>query len=80
MKAGELIKYLEKFDVELPVMFNIADINLEEVKSAEVDQVVDTGKSGHMCGRYEYFYKGKTLKPGYGEPIDALILYYEEDC
>ena len=78
MKVGELIKYLEKFDVELAVMFNIADINLEEVKSAEIEEVVDSGNSGHMCGRFEYFYKGKSLKQGYGDPLDALFLYYDE--
>ena len=61
MKVGELIKYLKRFDAELPVMFNIADINLEEVKSAEIEQVVDSGKSGHMCGKYEMYYKSKTL-------------------
>lgn len=78
MKVGELFQYLEKFYVELPVMFNIADINLEKVKSAEIEDVVYSGKSGHMCGRFEYFYKGKSLKPGYGEPTEALVLYYDE--
>lgn len=78
MKAGELIKYLENFDAELPVMFNISDIHLEEFKSAEIEQVVDSGKSGHMRGRFEEFYKGKTLKQRYGEPIDALVLHYDD--
>ena len=77
MEVGELIKYLEGFDAELPVMFNIPDLYLEEVASAEVDQVVDSGKSEHMCGRFQAYYTGKTLRPGYSEPFNVLVLYYE---
>ena len=74
MKVGELIEYLEGFDAELPVMFNIADSNLEEVGSAEVEQVVDSGKSKEMCGRYESFSKGMTIKRGYSQPFPVLVI------
>lgn len=74
MKVGELIKYLEGFDHELRVMINIPDINLEEVKSAEIEQVVDSGKSKEMCGRYESFSKGMTIKRGYSQPFPVLVI------
>ena len=78
MKVGELIKYLEGFDADLRVMFNIPDIYLEEVGSAEVEQVVNSGNSGHMFGRYQAYYTGKTLKPEFSEPFNVLVLYYED--
>ena len=76
MKVGELIKYLEGFDPQLRVMLNIPDSNCEELMIATVEQVVDSGISRHMCGRYETYYKGKTLKPSYSQPFQVLIFNY----
>ena len=76
MKVGELIKYLEGFDPELRVMLNIPDSNCEELMVATVEKVVDTGRSKHMCGRYEEYRKGQTLKPEHGQPFDVLIFDY----